>query len=117
MRVRFSDSTQVFSRADIAFCSRGRGKGHAVPDLEILRHIRRLNPQIQVAFISYAMGAQFLDSARELVVDLELPAENDFLETTVRIGAILQHLKPKLVVSHEEFSALPAAKLLGLQTA
>ena len=94
------------------FCSRGRGRGHAVRDLEIVRELRNKSEHIEIIFASYDSGFAMLQSAGENVVDLMLPERNPFPETVVKIGTLLRSLSPHLVVAQEEFAAITAARLL-----
>jgi len=100
--------------AGIAFFSRGRGSGHAVPDAALFQELRKLNPAIDVRWISYGTGAATLRDLGYQVIDLQLPDTNPFLETQMRATRVLSRLRPHLVIAHEEFSAAPAAKLFGL---
>jgi UDP-N-acetylglucosamine:LPS N-acetylglucosamine transferase len=97
------------------FC-RGRGRGHAVPDLEIARALEQLTPDAQVHFVSYGTGARTLEEFGRSVVDLELPDLGSITDATVLSGKLIGWLEPDLVVSHEEFPALPAAKIFGRRT-
>jgi hypothetical protein len=99
---------------DLLLFSRGRGRGHATPDLWIVRELRKLIPTLQVSFASYGTGAQALVEAGERVVDLGLPEANPFLGTAVQGGLLIREASPLLVVSHEEFGVVPAAKILGV---
>jgi hypothetical protein len=101
---------------DVLFFSRGRGKGHAVPDIAIAAELRRYCPDIRIQFASYAIGAEVLAAASEPLVDLEMPEANPFFETLVKSGRLMEELRPRLVVSHEELAVLPAAGILGLHT-
>lgn len=94
------------------FC-RGRGRGHAIPDLEIVRELERLAPEAQVHFVSYGTGARTLEEFGRSVVDLGLPDLGGVTDSTVLSGRLIGWLQPDLVVSHEEFPALPAAKIFS----
>ena len=102
---------------DILFFSRGRGKGHAVPDLTVLAELRRLRPGVKVLFASYAAGAEVFAAAGERMVRLELPENNPFVDTMVLAAHTIRQYPARLVVSHEELAALPAAKVEHLPTA
>ena len=99
---------------DMLFFSRGRGRGHAIPDMAIMQEIIKNEINFNWNFVSYATGADTFRSLGYTVHDLELPEENQFLATLSRIYGILNDCKPKLIVAHEEFSALVAAKLLKI---
>jgi hypothetical protein len=97
------------------FC-RGRGRGHAVPDLVIADEMRRLAPELVPCFVSYGTGADTLAEAGAHVIDLELRDDAPFFEVLVRAGLVIGHERPDVVVAHEEFAALPAAKACNVPT-
>lgn len=99
---------------DIAFFSRGRGKGHAMPDLAILQHLRKLLPRISVTFVSYAVGADVLRTADEDVVDIGLAEMAPFFDTLTGCAAALRNIQARLAICHEEPSAVVAAKIFGI---
>ena len=100
----------------ILFFTRGRGRGHALPDLAIEAELKQLFPAVELQFVSYSTGAETLRQAGHHVVDLGLRDDAPYLEVLARATrAIVQH-RPGLVVSHEEFAVLPVAKALGLRT-
>ena len=84
------------------FFVRGLGSGHAIPDLGIAHELRKLRPDVQIAFASYGTGAKTLAEHKAPLVDLQLPEEGDFAEMLVRAGKTIARLTPDLVVSHEE---------------
>ena len=95
---------------EILFFSRGRGRGHAIPDLEILRELRAVREDVGVWFASYGTGAETLTEAGETVIDLGLPEDNsDFLKALTISARVVENFRPSLLVSHEEFPALPGA--------
>jgi len=100
----------------VLFFSRGHGRGHAIPDLAIAEELRSLRQDFDLRFASYATGAETLSELGHGVVDLELPAANPIIETIVRCARVIAWLKPHLVIAHEEFPALPAAKIFGVPT-
>jgi UDP-N-acetylglucosamine:LPS N-acetylglucosamine transferase len=101
---------------NILFFSRGRGRGHAIPDIAVASELSRRAPELRLRFVSYATGAQTLIEAGYDVIDLQLPDDAPFLELGVRALRTIAAEQPDLVVSHEEFAALPAAKAFGLPT-
>lgn len=101
---------------DILAVSRGKGRGHAVRDLEISNELENMAPGINIQFVSYAVGAQTFRDARRSVVDLHLPVKNSFPETLVRVSREISMRKPRLVVAQEEFAALTASRLQGIQS-
>lgn len=104
------------SRVGVLLFSRGRGSGHAIPDMAIVKELRKLHDDLDLRFVSYATGAATLREHGYDVIDLDLPERNPVLETMVRAARIIEQLRPQLVVSHEEFGALPAAKIFDLPT-
>jgi len=94
--------------------SRGKGRGHAIPDIEICGELRRIDADIEVRFVSYATGAATFDAEGYEVVDLGLPEENGFVETLLVAHRTITRLKPQVVIAHEEFAALVAANLAGI---
>ncbi len=103
-------------RKKILFFSRGNGRGHAIPDLQIARALRDLRSDVELRFVSYATGARTIEEFGEPLIDLGLPETGAFAETTVAAGQLIGWLQPDLVVSHEEFAVLTAAKIFRRKT-
>ena len=99
---------------DILLFSRGRGRGHAIPDAAIMHEVSLLRPDIDWAFASYATGARTFQSLGHSVHDLELPEENPFLPTVISAFRLIERCKPRFVVAHEELAALVAAELMHI---
>jgi hypothetical protein len=97
----------------ILFFTRGRGRGHALPDLVIARRVRQLRPGVELRFASYATGAETLAEHGEAVIDLGLPEDAPFVDLLVAATATMAAQKPDVVVAHEELAVLPAARGLG----
>ena len=102
------------SKFPVLFFSRGRGRGHAVPDMAIVEELKKSRDDFEVRFVSYATGAATLSGNGYPVIDIGLPEANPPLETLIRVSKIIGWLQPKLIVAHEEFMALPAAKIFDL---
>ncbi len=100
----------------VLFFSRGRGRGHAIPDIEIIRHLRQLDSTAQVRLVSYATGAETFQAHRIPCIDLGFPERNTINETIIAAAKLTGWLNPDLVVAHEEFMALPAAKIFDKAT-
>ncbi len=100
----------------ILFFSRGRGRGHAIPDIAIVRELQALRPDVEVQFVSYGTGAQTFAAHGIPVIDLQMPDVNSVAATTVLAGRAIAATGPDLVVAHEEFSAMPVAKIFALPT-
>lgn len=99
----------------IVFFSRGKGRGHAIPDAAIATAMLCAEPNVKITFISYNMGAETLDLLGWHPIDLRLPEDNPLWDTVIRIFNILSELRPTLVISHEEFAAIPISKALGIR--
>ena len=100
----------------LLFFCRGRGRGHALPDIEIVRELAELRDDIDVRFVSYASGARALEQAGCKLIDIALPEDGAAAEMTAVSGKLIGSLKPDLVVSHEEFAPLPVAKIFDRRT-
>ena len=100
----------------ILFFSRGRGRGHAIPDIEIARHLQQLDPAAQVRFVSYATGGETFQAHKIPYIDLGFTARNTINETIIAAAKLTGWLNPDIVVAHEEFMALPAAKIFDKPT-
>lgn len=98
-------------RRKCLFFSRGRGKGHAIPDMAIADILQREMPDLDIELVSYATGAQALAEAGRLAADLRLPEENEYLATVTRCRDVILDRAPDVVLAHEEFAAIFAAHL------
>ena len=103
-------------KTGVLFFSRGRGRGHAVPDIEIVECLHESRPDVQVRFVSYGTGARTIEAAGHELIDLGLPDGGGTAEVTALGGKLIGWLQPKIVVSHEEFAVLPVAKAFGQPT-
>ena len=101
------------ARRGILFFSRGRGRGHAIPDMDIAAELLRLRDDVDIRFVSYGTGAATFTEFGHSVIDLDLPERNSVLETLVRAGHLIGWLQPRLIVAHEEFGVPPAARIFG----
>ncbi|MBM3795796.1 MAG: UDP-N-acetylglucosamine--N-acetylmuramyl-(pentapeptide) pyrophosphoryl-undecaprenol N-acetylglucosamine transferase [Acidobacteria bacterium] len=103
----------------LLYFSRGRGRGHAIPDLEIWLELAALGEpsDVQVRFASYGTGARTLEEAGHPVIDVDLPDEGSITAVTVLAGKLIRWLQPDLVVSHEEFPVFPAARIFDVPAA
>jgi len=95
----------------ILFFVRGRGLGHAIPDLAIVEKLIELRKDIEVRFVSYGSGAGAIRQSGTPVIELPLPENGSIPDMSVMAGKLIGALKPHLVVSHEEFAAIPAAAI------
>jgi len=101
-------------RCPILYFSRGFGRGHAIKDMTIVRELGELRPDLKVKFVSYGTGARTFKQNNQSLIDLNLNDTNPYLETLVEAASLIRETSPRLVVSHDEFAALPAAKTLQL---
>jgi len=99
---------------NVLFFSRGRGRGHAIPDVAIAKELLCREPSLSLQFASYGTGADTLRSHGYEVIDLKLPDDNPFFETLIRSIRVINDICPSLVISHEEFCIAPAAKVFDL---
>jgi hypothetical protein len=102
--------------ARLLFFSRGRGRGHAIPDIEILRALNALDPGIETRIASYSTGAATFSAFGYPVIDLGLSDESPIAEMSALAGRLIRWLKPDLVAAHEEFAAMPAARIFDTPT-
>lgn len=71
------------NKRKVLFFCRGRGSGHAIPDIEITNELLRLRGDVEVRFVSYATGAKTLAEFGFPVIDLGLPELNSLLDVIV----------------------------------
>src|SRR3954462_3562579 len=95
----------------ILFFSRGRGRGHARPDVEIVRELQAMRPDVETRFVSYRPRAETILELGFAVMDLDMAEGGATAEISVAAGRLIRWLDPDLIVSHEEFAAAPAAKI------
>jgi hypothetical protein len=98
----------------ILFFSRGRGSGHAVPDLALAEELHRHDENVAITWASYGTGYETLKAHGCDVIDLHLPEENPFVETHLAVFKLISATAPHLVISHEEFAVAPASRSLGV---
>lgn len=100
----------------LLFFSRGKGRGHAIPDAAIASELCRIQSNLIVKFASYSTGAKTLRELRWDVADLDMPEDPGAWDVVCAAHRLIVDLKPTLVVSHEEFCAIPIAKAFDCQT-
>jgi predicted glycosyltransferase len=100
----------------VLWFTRGRGRGHAIPDMEIVKELEKLRDDLDVRFVSYGTGARTFEEHGIPLIDIDLPDRNPINETFVLAGKLVGWLDPTLVIAHEEFPALPAAKIFDKPT-
>ncbi|HUP02754.1 MAG TPA: hypothetical protein VMU19_02115 [Bryobacteraceae bacterium] len=101
-------------RFGVAFFSRGRGRGHAMPDMAIAEELLRELPDLDLRFVSYSGGAEAFRRGGYEVVDLQMPDEPPILQAIVKESQTIRRLRPRLVISHEELAALPASRIFDV---
>lgn len=113
-----SDDMTFFDqqRFGILYLSRGRGRGHAIPDMEIGQYLTSINANIDIEFASYSLGAETFRSNGYDVLDLQMPDEPDPWEALIKYCRLITHTRPNLLVSHEEGQALVVAAAFGIPT-
>ena len=67
----------------ILFFCRGRGSGHAIPDIEVVKELATVRPEAEVRFVSYGTGATTLAEHGHEVIDIQLPELNSMLTLAV----------------------------------
>jgi UDP-N-acetylglucosamine:LPS N-acetylglucosamine transferase len=100
--------------AKALFFSRGRGRGHAIPDIALVTELLQDANCPALQFVSYGTGADTIRQHGYHVIDLELSEESQFAETLIRCAQAVRDYLPNFVISHEEFAALPAAQVFGV---
>src|SRR5262245_44088089 len=104
------------TNSEIQFVSRGRGRGHAVPDMAIARELTRLAPHVRIDFVSYATGADAYRACGYPVTDIGAPEMPSFLDMVVACTRLFGQMDPlpRLIISHEEIPAVVAAEILNI---
>lgn len=82
--------------------------------MEIYRELQQIDDTIELQFVSYATGAATFKAEGHNVIDLDLPEENSFADTIILAYRTIRKLRPKVVISHEEFAALVAARIANV---
>lgn len=82
--------------------------------MAITAELPRFIPNIDVHFASYATGAETFRSRKRAVVDMRLPEENSYFPTLFAAQNVILDLRPDVVLAHEEFAAIIAAKITGI---
>src|SRR6187401_1708819 len=88
----------------LLFASRGKGRGHAMPDMAIAAELRARAPNVRVTFVSYSTGAIALRAHGEEVIDLGLSEDPSVWDAIHGYSRLFSEMKPRCVVSHEEFT-------------
>ena len=107
---------QYSPNQSVLFFSRGKGRGHAIPDVALLEDLLQSAPDLDVRFVSYSTGAITIRELGHDVIDLGLPEDNSLVETIIQALHLISDIQPRFVISHEELAALPSAKAFQLPT-
>jgi hypothetical protein len=97
-------------RFDVLFFSRGRGRGHSIPDAILVERLMKQIEGLSLRFVSYGTGATTLKAKGYNIIDLGLRDDNPLIETIIRCVQVMSANRPRLVIAHEEFAALIAAR-------
>lgn len=103
-------------RKSVLYFARGRGRGHALAALSIAERLQALRPDVDIRFVSYGTGAETFRQHGHAVIDLHLPDNPGLFGVESQLPPLFGGPLPSLVVGHEEFDVLPAAKDHGLPT-
>ncbi len=98
----------------IMFISRGCGWGHAVPDIVIISTLLGLRPNFRVEPVSYSDGAMAYREYGLAVTDLLVQRHCSILDMIIACTRIIDKHRPHLIVAHEEYPAVVAAKAFGV---
>lgn len=109
-----TEASEMLTNETIMFFSRGKGRGHAIPDAAIAAELSKLLPFVKVQFVSYSVGAETLRELGHDVIDLALPEDNAPWDVLSRALPVMHANLPNLIVSHEEFCILPLASALRI---
>lgn len=101
----------MIRKLECLFFSRGRGHGHAIPDMAIANELPNFLPNLNIRFASYGTGAETFRRHHHEVVDLHLPEDNPYLPTVIATRNTILDYRPDIVLAHEEPAAIFAAKL------
>lgn len=110
-----SQLPETTSETDLLWFSRGRGWGHAVPDMLLLQQFTESYPKCRVRVASYADGAEVFRRSGWEVIDLALPRNPAPAEFRRRAGQVIERLTPHMLVSREEFQIPELAAARGLR--
>lgn len=98
----------------VLYLTRGSGMGHATRDMLIAQELKRLRPDAEIRFASYADGVKALRIHGIEAIDLMLPPMGNIHERIPRIGKLLREQAPALVVADEELFALPLCRIFDI---
>ena len=100
-------------RKKVLYFSRGRGFGHAIGDMEVIRELERRDENLDISVVSYAHGYEaFVKNGFTEIEDLHLDYENEFScpQGLERINRLIKSIRPDVIVANEMFNVLPLAR-------
>ena len=99
----------------ILYLSRGRGFGHSMNDLLILKELKDINKDLSILVASYHKGYDCFirNGFRPFNLGLK-PREEFTLKASLRMWSLIRKFKPDLVVSDEVFIVLHITKGLKI---
>ena len=101
----------------ILYFSRGRGYGHAIGDMEVIRELKKSDVPLDISIVSYAHGYEaFVKNGFTEIKNLYLDYENEFFspQGLLRTQQLIKSVRPDLIVANEMFNVLPLAREHGL---
>ena len=104
-------------RKKVLYFSRGRGFGHAIGDIEVIRELKKRDENLDISIVSYAHGYEaFAKHGFTEIENLYLDYENEFFspQGLLRTQQLIKSVRPDLIVANEMFNVLPLAREHGL---
>lgn len=88
--------------------------GHAMRDMLIADELRKICPDVELRFASYADGWKALNLHNVQAIDLGLPPMGNLHERIPRIGKLFTDEPPDFVIVDEELFALPLCAVFNI---
>lgn len=101
-------------RDSVLYFLRSRARADDQLDLSIAEELRKCLGGSNARFVLCAPGAAILKAAGWPVIEQGFCESADFLQAMIAAARIISSVRPAVVVSHEQFSALPAARIAGV---
>src|ERR1700760_3956807 len=91
-----SEQTSLFQagQSGILYFSRGRGRGHAIPDMEIGRHLSNIATGIDIVYASYSSGLEAFHACGYDAIDLQMQEDPDPWDALVKQLRLVSYAKP-----------------------
>ncbi len=109
-------TTYTTKTPKILYFSRGRGYGHSIGDIEVIRELKKNDENLDIVIASYAHGYEaFIKNGFTEIENLYLSYENEFFspQGLARIQQLIKSVRPDLIVANEMFNVLPLAREHG----